>query len=690
MNNLPPIVSADFLMLESQILKSIDRESSHDIADETRGLIESYLVDAAAACRHPSEVALYAERLQTCSNGKVSQCDAEGEISARMSELNPYIKKKAVTGVTTSLPRNGGASSGDAAKDTSVTAVTSWPKSNERPCYRVYDEQVQDNDGTGRRPGVWHHIIDTSGGEVTEVDEWISTPLNVEAIAANSRETNFGRLLRVKNRYGSHKQWCMPMSLLKGSGEDFRGELLSLGLEYDPKKRGRLVDFVFSQDPSRRVISVTQTGWAGNGIFALPDSVFGDGDIVFQNEQPGIGDYSQAGEIESWKNLIGNRSKDNPILMLAICTALAGPLLKPTHKGNGGFHIVGDSSCGKSTALQVASSVWGDPEQFMKTWRATSNGLEGVFALRNDTFVALDEIGEAVPREVGAIVYAMGNGTGKQRAGRSGNARPLKKYRLLLLSSGERKLEAIISECGQRVTAGQQVRLLDISADRKYGAFDNLHDLDNGREFSDTLKTVTGKHYGHLGPAFLECLVSDNLPDLGAALETVKSEFGAAEGQLGRGADRFALAAFAGELATSYGLLPWDKGGATKACIQLYESWISERGHGKTEDRQILGLVSDFIDKHGDSRFTDINSRDESDNKLSGGARAGYWESTENGRAYIFNAPGLKEATQGFDFERAKRALVAAGWMAATVAKSRHTPHGKPKLYAPIKQWEIE
>ncbi len=50
-------------------------------------------------------------------------------------------------------------------------------------------------------------------------------------------------------------------------------------------------------------------------------------------------------------------------------------------------------STGKSTVLRVASSVWGGFD-YLQSWRATSNGLEGIAAAHNDSLLCLDEIGE--------------------------------------------------------------------------------------------------------------------------------------------------------------------------------------------------------------------------------------------------------------------------------------------------------
>ena len=147
----------------------------------------------------------------------------------------------------------------------------------------------------------------------------------------------------------------------------------------------------------------------------------------------------------------------NPVLIVSICTSFAGALLAKVHRDSGGIHWVGDSSIGKTTALCVGASNWGG-DDFKRTWRATSNGLEGFAALLSDTCLCLDEISEADPREVGAIVYSLGNGIGKTRANRIGSARCVSRWRVTIISTGERSISAAMNEGGKQAKAGQLVQ----------------------------------------------------------------------------------------------------------------------------------------------------------------------------------------------------------------------------------------
>jgi hypothetical protein len=72
--------------------------------------------------------------------------------------------------------------------------------------------------------------------------------------------------------------------------------------------------------------------------------------------------------------------------------------------------------------------------------------MEGAAALFNDSLLALDEISECDPRDVGAIVYSLGNGRGKQRAQRTGAARSVVRWRCMVISSGERAIATHMQE----------------------------------------------------------------------------------------------------------------------------------------------------------------------------------------------------------------------------------------------------
>ncbi len=512
------------------------------------------------------------------------------------------------------------------------------------------------------RPGVWFFGSKQGKNDAPpiSIEQWVCSPLHIEAVTHDAQSNNIGRLLRFKTTLGAWREWAMPCDMLAGDGSELRGELLSMGVELDPLSRNLFAQYLNRPAPKRRIHCALSVGWCG-GSFVLPDQVIGPkaAGVIFQSGERGHDEYATAGTLEGWQQAIGARAVGNPLLCLALSAAFAGPVLGRVNGESGGIHIVGDSSTGKSTAIEAACSVWGGAG-FKRSWRATSNGMEAAASLFNDSLLALDEISECDPREVGAIVYSLGNGKGKQRAGRTGRARSVSRWRCFVLSSGERNLRTTMSEGGHRTKAGQAVRLLDVPAARTYGAWDHLHGFASGQQLSDVLKSGAATHYGHAGRAFLERLTRDNR-NLADYLERFKQwpEFSPpdAEGQDKRAAARFALLALAGELAAEYGITTWDEGEASKAAAVGFQAWRAMRGRGNDERKQITQAVTAFIERHGDSRFSHADREGDAIRVN----RAGWYEDSPDGRVFLFSADGLREALKGFDFRRALDVLEAAG-----------------------------
>ncbi|NML99637.1 DUF927 domain-containing protein [Paraburkholderia sp. RP-4-7] len=557
----------------------------------------------------------------------------------------------------------------------------SFPGLDERPCWRVYEGWHRVG-GSKVKPGVYWHGVKPGKNDSPPamIDKWICTPMTVKAVTRNREDAEYGRLLEILSPAGKRKKWAMPMSMLAGDGNEARGVLLSEGLVFDLHDKGAILRYIAGQFPKETMRAASVTGWHDDA-FVLPDAVIGADDIWFQASGR-TAPYASAGTFEGWCELAA-LATGNPLLMLAMSAALAGPLLGSLNVDGGGVHLYGDSSSGKTTALLAAISVWGGPA-FKRTWRATANGLEGAGSLHSDTLLALDELGEIDPKSLYESAYALINGMGKTRANRHGEARQATRWRVFLLSTGELTIGARMGAGGIEAKAGQELRILDIPVNGAYGLFDDLRGRPAGGVLSDDVRNLSAKHYGHAGPRFVEALVSNlrtgfRLTD---SLQPLVDRFGAAEGQERRAARTFAICALAGELSVLWGVTPWVSGEPIQSAIHAFNLWRNRRstnGHS-AEHAAILRAVSDFIDRHADSRFSSIEGsadlvRD----------RAGYWKQDGGGRLYLFTSGGLREATKGYDMSRVTAALAKADALdseSGRHTKSTRTPDGrKTKLY---------
>lgn len=174
--------------------------------------------------------------------------------------------------------------------------------------------------------------------------------------------------------------------------------------------------------------------------------------------------YEISGTNQAWGQQIGRYMLNNSRGILAVCAALAPPLLKVVGMEGGGFHLVGPSSCGKTTLLRVAASVSGNPATTIKTLDATASNLEAAAAVCNDGLLILDELGQAAPDALGGLVYKLASGIGRGRADQRGEARERKSWRNLFLTTGEVDMTTMLKTIGKRPAAGQELRLVSIPA----------------------------------------------------------------------------------------------------------------------------------------------------------------------------------------------------------------------------------
>ncbi|NCC94042.1 MAG: DUF927 domain-containing protein, partial [Opitutae bacterium] len=234
--------------------------------------------------------------------------------------------------------------------------------------------------------------------------------LDILARSRDGQSGEWGLLVAWVDPDGVAHTWSIPYSMLSDARQIW-ATLSAGGYIPAPGKQARamLAQLLATVDPKARARCVPGTGWH-YGCFVMPDAVYGRSTerLVIQNvgaENP----YTVAGDLATWQQTIGAWSRGNSRLILAVCTALAGPVLSPVGMESGAAHIYGNSSSGKSTVLGAGWSVWGGPDG-LRTWRATSNALEGVAAVHADTLLALDEIGQADVRALDEAAYLLLNG----------------------------------------------------------------------------------------------------------------------------------------------------------------------------------------------------------------------------------------------------------------------------------------
>lgn len=179
-----------------------------------------------------------------------------------------------------------------------------------------------------------------------------------------------------------------------------------------------LADYL-QREGNRQKWEITQTAGWHCGAYVMPDGeIIGKPDIpiAFCGGTSAISGYIVRGTAESWREHVAPLIHGNHSMMLGVMVALAAPLNSLVGGGCFGVHLFAQSSAGKTTTVEAASSLYGVPEMLKLSWFATTYGLTVEAASRNDGFLPIDEIGQGGKVQAAAdSAYNLFNGVGKVR-----------------------------------------------------------------------------------------------------------------------------------------------------------------------------------------------------------------------------------------------------------------------------------
>lgn len=452
--------------------------------------------------------------------------------------------------------------------------------------------------------------------------------LEILGSTRDSNNQNWGRLVRFADREGKYKTLIIRMADLIGEAIEVRKALADAGLilSTNPKTADHLRGYLtFFNEDAGLVRTTSKTGWEGKS-FVLPNITISAESktpekIVFEGGGSSL--IKEAGTLPEWQCEIAELCRRNSRLMFSIGINFAATLLELADEENGGFHYRGDSTIGKSTALIVGGSVSGGGAKngFVRSWKGTESGLEGLALEHNDLCLLLDELSQANPMHVGETAYLLGNGIEKARRKPVGGLREQRRFRVIFLSSGEVSLEEHVKSANKKTRAGQEIRIVDLAADagKGYGIFEDIHGFDSADLFSRNLQDKAKTIYGTPLIAFLKFLVN-NYEESAQDIRRYRSAFveahvlSGSSGQVFRVCGRFGLVAAALIIAIEAKVLPWTTKEALWAVDTIWNQWLLSRGTlGAIDLEKAVKQVAKFVQVYGTSRFEDGVDESEAD-----------------------------------------------------------------------------
>lgn len=438
---------------------------------------------------------------------------------------------------------------------------------------------------------------------------------------------NWGVFVRFKNLDQCEKSINFPRELFgTDGGAEVIKRLLNMGLDFDGHREAKrkVVEYLQACKPKDRIGLVPRTGWYKNA-FVLPNRTIGISTepLLFHTEGASLCKLSERGSLKDWQENVARFCVGNTRACFAVSAAFSAPLVRLLGAEIVGLNFWGGSGYGKSTLLKMACSVYGDPELYKQSWKATSNGLEILAAHHSDMLLALDEIGEfADDKKIGETIYMLGNGKGKTRANDRGGARSdASEWKFSYISNGELTLDQYMTNAGQVKKAGQEQRFLEVFGTphtnpldiEKMGIYEELHGYKDGALLSKFIDLESSKSCGTPFIKFIEKITEelsgekskDFVSGMREKIKKLSEKLAKGKaGQTGRAADKFALVAWAGELAADWGITSWPLGQATLSATACYKSWLAARGgDGNFEEKQMLEHIRHTISIYGESRF---------------------------------------------------------------------------------------
>lgn len=202
------------------------------------------------------------------------------------------------------------------------------------------------------------------------------------------------------------------------------------------------------------------------------------------------------GSPELWRRMMLDVGVDCPPICLAIALGVTAPVAHLLREDGlflevPLFALIGESSSGKTTMLQLAASLWGSPMHLLRNFHATTNAFFAMMRDQSGLPVLVDEGTIAKDFDFDSLLYALPEGRGKLRCTSNGDPRdPIEFSGSIILTSERSVLERA------QGYKGQQARILEFSLPWTRSA-----------EEADRIKSVCVSNYGWAGNAIASILI---------------------------------------------------------------------------------------------------------------------------------------------------------------------------------------
>ena len=248
--------------------------------------------------------------------------------------------------------------------------------------------------------------------------------------------------------------------------------------------------------------SVSRLGYIGNGEQFSPyvDGVIFDGDANYSTIYNAITEH---GNYEKWLETAIRCRNDSITAQIMLAASFASVLIGKIGALCFFVHLWGvESGTGKTVALMLAASVWGNPEigKYPQTFNATQVGHEKTAAFLNNVPLCIDELQLSKDSHGRSKfdVYQLSQGVGRTRGNKGGGVDKTPTWSLCVITTGE---SPIVSDSSG---SGAVNRVIDIECRASDAVI---------RDGIGTSRIVK-QNYGFAGKKFVESLTEPVLTEV--------------------------------------------------------------------------------------------------------------------------------------------------------------------------------
>lgn len=315
-------------------------------------------------------------------------------------------------------------------------------------------------------------------------------------------EDGMQRVKLVFRERGKWREILIPRSVIANKSKIV--ELASLGINVTSENAKDLVKFLsdienFNTDIIGLGKSTSKLGWTPDGSF-LPFDTSDYQFDAFDKFSTLVGAIREQGSEDAWYTLarkVRKSGRKEPNIYLI--ASLASPLLKPLNLLPFFVNLWTDTGRGKTVALMLAASVWGNPAegQYLTDPTSTKVAFEQRCQVLNNLPLMIDDLSKMNSgnlEEFVNTIYFLCGGKGKDRSNVNLGLTSSSTWKNIILTNMERPL------ANETMRGGAINRILDIECEE--GSFFMEGKRDKGK---DVVELVKG-NYGFAGRHFVDAI----------------------------------------------------------------------------------------------------------------------------------------------------------------------------------------